>query len=189
VARWAANGSDRCCKTTPCFCLAMAAAIVILANGATPVLAQQPTTVQPLQGQSPDLVQQDMAACQSAATQSSGHNPTQPPVAAAPAGPSGQRLRGAAAGAVAGGVRAGARGNQYEAWDEVDDDRKQDYRRDEAQSAARAGAAVGGVRARQDRREARRQQGQQQQQQASAADAWSQAYEGCLQGRGYSVTP
>jgi hypothetical protein len=86
-------------------------------------------------------------------------------------------------------VRAEARGNEHDAWDQVDDDRKQEYRRDEAQSAARAGVAVGGVRARQGRREARRQQGQQQQQQASAADAWSQAYQGCLQGRGYSVTP
>lgn len=189
MAGWAVSDCDRNYRTMSRCRLAMIAAIVAFGDGGPRVLAQQPTTVQPLEGQSSTVVQQDMAACQSSATQSSGYNPTQPPVATAPAGPSGQRLRGAAAGAVAGGVRAGARGNQYEAWDEVDDDRKQEYRQNEAQSAARAGVAVGGVRARQDRRGARREQGQQQQQQASAADAWSQAYGGCMQGRGYSVTP
>jgi hypothetical protein len=189
MAGWAIGGSDRPDRTMSRSCLVLAAALAVVWDGAPSLLAQQPTTVQPLQGQSSALVQQDMAACQSAATQPSSHDPTQPPVAAAPAGPRGQRLRGAAAGAVAGGVRAEARGNERDAWDEVDDDRKQEYRRDEARSAARVGVAVGGVQARQGRREARRQQGQQQQQQASAVDAWSQAYQGCLQGRGYGVTP
>jgi hypothetical protein len=144
------------------------------------------STVQPLQGQGAEQMQQDMASCQSAATQATGYSPSQAPVAAASVGPKGQRLKGAAAGAMAGGVRAEARGRQHDdAWDRVDDDRKQDYRQNEAQSAARAGAAVGGVRARQDRRETRRQQGQQQQQ----AGAWNQSYASCLQGRGYTVTP
>lgn len=148
-------------------------------------LAQQ-ATVQPLQGQSPEQMQQDIASCQGAATQATGYSPSQASGSAAPAAPSGKRLKGAAAGAVAGGVRAEARGRDHDdAWDKVDDDRKQDYRQNEAQAAARAGAAVGGVRTRQDRRDTRRQQGQQQQQ----AGAWNQSYTGCLQGRGYTVTP
>lgn len=149
-----------------------------------PLLAQQ-ATVQPMQGQSPEQVQQDMAACQSAATEATGFSPSQPPVAAAPAGPSGKRLRGAAAGAVAGAVRAEARGSDSDAWDEADEDQKQDYRQEEAQSSARAGAAVGGMATRADRRQGRREQGQQEQQ----ASAWSEAYNSCLQGRGYTVTP
>jgi len=164
--------------------LMLTVAVAFIIAGPQPLLAEQ-ATVQPMQGQTPEQMQQDMAACQSAATEATGFSPSQPPVAAAPPGPSGKRLRGAAAGAVAGGVRAEARGSDYEAWDEVDDDRKQDYRQEEAQSSARAGAAVGGMASRVDRRQGRRQQGQQQQQ----ASAWNQSYSSCLQGRGYTVTP
>ena len=159
--------------------------MIALAVAAPHAAGAQQTTVQPLQGQGPEQVQQDMAACQNSATQATGYSSSQQPVAAAPSGPSGKRLKGAAAGAVAGGVRAEAHGNNSEAWDEVDDDRKQDYRQDEAQASARAGAVVGGMATRSDRRQGRRQQGQQQQQ----TSAWSQSYKGCLQGRGYSVTP
>jgi hypothetical protein len=133
----------------------------------------------------PEQVQQDMAACQNSATQATGYSPSQQPVAAAPSGPSGKRLKGAAAGAVAGGVRAEARGNDSQAWDNADDDRKQDYRQDEAQASAKAGAAVGGMATRSDRRQGRREQGQQQQQ----ASAWGQSYKSCLTSRGYAVTP
>jgi hypothetical protein len=164
---------------------ALAGALVIALAVAAPLSAgAQQTTVRPLQGQPPEQVQQDMAACQNSATQASGYSPSQAPVAAAPTGPSGKRLKGAAAGAVAGGVRAEARGNDSEAWDNVDDDRKQDYRQDEAQASARAGAAVGGMATRSDRRQGRREQGQQQQ-----ASAWGQSYKSCLTSRGYAVTP
>jgi hypothetical protein len=159
-------------------------ALAIAAAAAWPASAQQ-MTVQPLQGQSAEQLQQDMAACQSSATQATGYSPSQPPVAAAPSGPSGKRLKGAAAGAVAGGVQAEARGNESQAWDEIDDDRKQDYRQDEAQASAQAGAAVGGMASRSDRRQGRRVQGQQQQQ----TSAWSQSYQSCLTSRGYAVTP
>src|SRR5687767_242852 len=135
-------------RRCPWMVLAVAATLV-LADTARP-LAQQ-VTVQPLQGQSPEQMQQDTASCQSAATQSTGYSPGQAPAAAAPAGPSGQRLKGAAAGATAGAVRAEARGREYDdAWDKADDERKEEYRSNEAQSAAKAGAAVGGMRARQD---------------------------------------
>jgi hypothetical protein len=164
--------------------LMLTVAIAFIIAGPQPLLAQQ-ATVQPMQGQTPEQMQQDMTACQSAATEATGFSPSQPPLAAAPAGPSGKRLRGAAAGAVAGAVRAEARGSDSDAWDEADEDRKQDYRQEEAQSSARAGAAVGGMATRADRRQGRRQQGQEQQQ----ASAWNQAYNSCLQGRGYTVTP
>jgi hypothetical protein len=165
---------------------ALAGALVIALAVAAPLSAgAQQTTVQPLQGQPTEQVQQDMAACQNSATQASGYSPSQAPVAAAPTGPSGKRLKGAAAGAAAGGVRAEARGNDSEAGDKVDDDRKQDYRQDEAQASARAGAAVGGMATRSDRRQGRREQGQQQQQ----ASAWGQSYKSCLTSRGYAVTP
>lgn len=121
-------------------------------------------TVQPLQGQSPEQVRQDMAACQNSATQATGYSPSQEPVAAALSGSSGKRLKGAAAGAVAGSVRAEACGNDSAAWDEVDDDRKQDYRQDEAQSSAKASAVVGGMSTRSEGR-----QGQQQ----HHATAWT----------------
>jgi hypothetical protein len=158
--------------------------LALAAAAPWPASAQQ-MTVQPLQGQSPEQVQQDMATCQNSAMQATGYSPSQQPVAAAPSGPSGKRLKGAAAGAVAGGVRAEARGNDSEAWDNADDDRKQDYRQDEAQASARAGAAVGGMATRSDRRQGRREQGQQEQQ----AGAWGQSYTSCLTSRGYGVTP
>jgi hypothetical protein len=164
----------------------LAGAVLIALAVAVPHAAgAQQATVQPLQGQAPEQVQQDMAACQNSATQATGYSPSQQPVAAAPSGPSGKRLKGAAAGAVAGGVRAEARGNDSQAWDNADDDRKQDYRQDEAQASAKAGAAVGGMATRSDRRQGRRDQGQQQQQ----AGAWGQSYKGCLTSRGYAVTP
>ena len=42
---------------------------------------------------------------------------------------------------------------------------------------------------RQERRQGRRETSQAQQQQANAAAAWDQSYRGCLQKRGYVVTP
>lgn len=152
--------------------------------------AQQQVTVQPQQGQTSQRTQEDMASCQSAATQSTGYAPSQQQAAASrPSGPGGKRLKGAAAAAVGSSVRTEARGSQYEAWDKADDDRKGDYKKNQAESAARAGAAVGGIQARQGRRETRRHQGQQQQAQAQKASAWDQSYKACLQGRGYAVTP
>lgn len=126
-------------------------------------------TVTPLKGQSSELMQQDIAACQA---QSGG-------TSSADSTPSGGRARGAATGAVAGAAVAGARGRQHEeAYDRVDDDVKQEYRQNQAKDAAVAGAVVGGSRQRQDRREDR--------QDASQA---SSAYATCMQQRGYQVAP
>jgi hypothetical protein len=55
--------------------------------------------------------------------------------------------------------------------------------------AAAAGAVVGGAKQRQDRREARGAEQQQAAQAQPQASAYDQAYQGCLLGRGYTVTP
>jgi hypothetical protein len=126
-------------------------------------------TVTPMNGQSAELTQQDVTACQS---QAGGTGNAAPP-------PSGGRARGAATGAVAGAAVAGVRSNQHEALsDRVDDDVKQDYRQEKAKNAAVAGAVVGGSRQRQDRRET-----------AQTNAAASSAYTSCMQQRGYQVTP
>ena len=75
-------------------------------------------TVTPMKGQSADMTQQDVAACQSQAGGTGNAAPQ-----------SGGRARGAATGAVAGATVAGVRSNQHEELsDRVDDDVKQDYR-------------------------------------------------------------
>ncbi|MGF6207946.1 hypothetical protein [Pseudomonas frederiksbergensis] len=128
-------------------------------------------TVVPLKGQSSQQVQADMSDCKNvAASQASS---TAPPAA-------GGRLRGAAVGAAAGAVGAEVRGRQHdEFYDRAGDDAKQAYRQNNAQQTAAAGAMVGGARQRQQRRA---------QQQTTSTNS-SAAYTGCLQGRGYQVTP
>ena len=140
--------------------------------------------------QAQDQMQMDVADCQRIATQSTGQNPAQAPAqsTAPPAGspPAGGRVRGAAVGAAAGAARAEVRGGQYQAYDKLPDDAKQDYRQNEARSAAAAGVVVGGARQRQQRREQATAQEQQAAQADAAATAYQQAYNACMQGRGYS---
>lgn len=133
-------------------------------------------TVTPLKGQTPELTQQDIAACQAQSANTSS-------AAAADTPSAGGRARGAAAGATAGAVVAGARGRQHEeVYDRMDDDTKQAYRQNQAKDAAAAGMVVGGSRQRQDRRQDRANQAQQ------SANA-SSAYAACMQQRGYQVGP
>lgn len=132
-------------------------------------------TVTPLKGQSPEITQQDIAACQSQSGSAASTSPDTPQA--------GGRARGAAAGAAAGAVVAGARGRQHEeVYDRMDDDTKQAYRQNQAKDAAAAGMVVGGSRQRQDRRQDRASQNQQN-------AAASSAYTTCMQQRGYQVTP
>ncbi|WP_191578556.1 YMGG-like glycine zipper-containing protein [Achromobacter insolitus] len=132
-------------------------------------------TVTPLKGQSPELTQQDIAACQA----QSGTTAT----ASTDTPQAGGRARGAAAGAAAGAAVAGARGRQHEeVYDRMDDDTKQAYRQNQAKDAAAAGMVVGGSRQRQDRREDRATRSQQ------SANT-SSAYAACMQQRGYQVGP
>lgn len=129
----------------------------------------QAESIVPLKGQSSQQTQIDINDCHSIASSS----PTSTPQA-------GGRLKGAAVGAAAGAAGSEVRGRQHdEVYDRVDDDRKQDYRQNRAQQTAAAGAVVGGSRQRQERRA----------QSKTDAAASSSAYTGCLQGRGYQVTP
>lgn len=126
-------------------------------------------SVVPLKGQTYQQTQIDINDCHSIASTSTTSTPQ-----------AGGRLKGAAVGAAAGATAAEVRGRQHdEFYEAVDDDRKQDYRQNRAKETAAAGAVVGGARQRQDRREQRR----------TDASASSSAYTGCLQGRGYQVTP
>jgi hypothetical protein len=140
-----------------------------------PCLSATAQNVTALKGQSPELTQQDIAACQAQAgnTESASSDTPQ----------AGGRARGAAAGAAAGAAVAGARGHQHEeAYDRMGDDTKQAYRQNQAKDAAAAGMVVGGSRQRQDRRQDRANQSPQ------ATNA-SSAYADCMQQRGYQVVP
>ncbi|WP_234015697.1 YMGG-like glycine zipper-containing protein [Achromobacter spanius] len=133
-------------------------------------------TVTPLKGQTPELTQQDIAACQAQSANTTSAAGADTPSA-------GGRARGAAAGAAAGAAVAGARGRQHEeVYDRMDDDTKQAYRQNQAKDAAATGMVVGGSRQRQDRRQDRADQAQQ------TANA-SSAYAACMQQRGYQVGP
>lgn len=128
----------------------------------------QAESIVPLKGQTSQQTQIDIKECQSIASTSSS------------APQAGGRLKGAAVGAAAGATGAEVRGRQHdEFYENVDDDRKQDYRQNRARQTAAAGAVVGGARQRQERRA----------QSKTDAAASSSAYTGCLQGRGYQVTP
>lgn len=127
-------------------------------------------SVVPMKGQSSQQTQADISECHNIAAGSVSTTST----------PSGGRLKGAAAGAAAGATAAEVRGRQHdEFYDRVDDDTKQDYRQNRAGQTAAAGAVIGGARQRQERRA----------QNKTNAAAVSTAYSGCLQGKGYQVSP
>jgi hypothetical protein len=152
------------------------------------VASAQAVEVKPTQGQSPEQMTKDIAECQGLATQSSGYNPGAPPAPVSSAPPAvGGRLKGAAVGGAAGSVAAGARGG--EVYDNASDDAQQEYRQNQAQGAAAAGAVVGASRQRQQRRANREADQQATAQAQSQAAAYDSANQGCLAGRGYSVTP
>jgi len=154
-------------------------------------------TVIPMQGQTPDQIQADVATCQAQAKTAYDQalaSAGQPAPATSSAPPSGSRLRGAAAGAAVGAATAEVRGNQYDNYDRIDEDVQQEYRQNQAQDAAVAGAVVGGARQRQSRRQQQQQTEQQAQQQSAAGSqtadsASAQTYSACMSGRGYSLSP
>ncbi len=133
-------------------------------------LAQAETLI-PLNGQSPEQIQSDIAACQSQAGSASQST-------SSAAG--GERLRGAAKGAAAGAAAAQIRGNRHdEIYGQVNDDIKQEYRQNQARETAAIGMVAGGAKHRQNRREASQ----------DASTGNSQAYNSCMTGRGYSISP
>ena len=124
------------------------------------VSAQQ--YVYPAKGQSPQKQKSDEAACHQWAVQQSGFDPAKPaPAPAQPTGPTGARVRGAAAGATVGAITGNDR------------------------SDAAVAGAVGAASAQrgQKRQQARAQQAETSQQQAS----FQKARGVCLEGRGYTV--
>jgi hypothetical protein len=144
--------------------------------------------VTPTKGQSPEQMQKDITECQAAATQTTGFNPSAPPPPAAePDAKAGGRVKGAAKGAAVGAVAANVRGGDV--YDNASDEAQKEYRQNQAQSAAAAGAMVGASKQRQDRRDARKDEKQQAEDTKTKAAAYDQSYQGCLTGRGYTVTP
>ncbi len=124
--------------------------------------------IYPANGQTPEQQQKDEGECHSWAVQNGGYDPSNPPVAQTatqPSGPTGSRLRGAAAGAVVGGVADGDKSD-----------------------AAVVGAVMGGSR---ERRQKRKAQNQAQSTASSAQQSGQAAYDNaraaCLEGKGYSV--
>jgi YMGG-like Gly-zipper len=150
--------------------------VVLVALTAGPAaLAQQPL-IYPAKGQSADQQNKDQGECYIWAKQQTGVDPvalaqtasSQPP----PAGPQGERVRGAAGGAAAGAIIGGVAN-------------------DDAGKGAAVGAVVGTMAggARQ-RRGARAQQQQQQQAQAQTQQSlasYNRAFSACMEGRGYVV--
>ncbi len=134
--------------------------------------------IYPAKGQSPEQQQKDVSECSTWAVQNSGYDPSHPPAAPAPtqaaqpSGPSGSRLRGAAAGALVSEV--------------VDGNNK---------NSAIAGAVIGGSRERRKNAAAAQQvqatNTQQQQAYEDKKNASQASYDksraACLEGKGYSV--
>jgi hypothetical protein len=123
----------------------------------------------PAKGQSQAQQQKDEAACTDWATQQSGFDPRNPPVAAqaqaAPVTGSGARAKGALVGAGIGAVAGGDAGD-----------------------AAVAGAVAGGViRRGKNRRAARAQNDASAQAVAASQAGFDQARASCLSGRGYTL--
>ncbi len=151
-------------------------AIFVLALIAGPAaLAQQPL-IYPSKGQSADQQNKDQGECYVWAKQQTGIDPvavaqassSQPP----PAGPQGERVKGAAGGAAAGAVIGGVAN-------------------DDAGKGAAVGAVVGTMAGgSRQRRTARAQQQQTQQVQAQSQGAmatYNRAFAACMEGRGYVV--
>lgn len=151
-------------------------AVVVLALAAAAVaLAQQPL-IYPSKGQSADQQNKDEGECYTWAKQQTGVDPvavaqassSQPP----PAGPQGERVRGAARGAAAGAVIGGVAN-------------------DDAGKGAAVGAVVGtmagGSRQRRAARGQEQQQQQVQQQTQGALASYNRAFAACMEGRGYVV--
>ncbi|MCK7497254.1 MAG: glycine zipper family protein [Comamonadaceae bacterium] len=129
----------------------------------------------PAKGQSAKTMEKDKTNCQTWAKKETGVDPLvlaqKSAEQAPPAGPQGERVRGAAKGAAAGAVVGAVAGDAGKG----------------AAIGATAGVMAGGAR---QRGKAKAEQGAQQQQQAQtkqALDKYNRAYTACLEGKGYTV--
>lgn len=146
-----------------------AGAVVAMLAVSTGAWAQKPS-VYPAKGQSAQQQATDDTQCQSWAKQDTGIDPavvSSAPVA--PAGPQGERLRGAARGAAGGAVLGEiAHGDSSKG----------------AAVGATVGVMAGGARSRHNQAA---QVQQAQAQKAQALDTYYRAYGACMQGRNYTV--
>jgi hypothetical protein len=148
-------------------------ALALIAGSVT--LAQQPL-IYPSKGQSADQQNKDQGECYTWAKQQTGVDPVAVAQASssqpAPAGPQGERVRGAAGGAAAGAIIGGVAN-------------------DDAGKGAAVGAVVGtmagGSRQRRAARGQQQQQQQVQQQNQGAIATYNRAFTACMEGRGYVV--
>ncbi len=143
----------------------------------------------PLNSQSSEQTQQDINECQGLAKQSTDSSLPAAQTSEDDGNRRGDRarLRGARTGAVAGAAAAEARLERNdELHQSMTHEQRQDYRHDQAASTAVAGAVVRGSQA---RRERRRDEKESTQASMDKNDAYTQAYHGCLLGRGYKLSP
>ncbi|HZF25715.1 MAG TPA: hypothetical protein VEZ88_05600 [Steroidobacteraceae bacterium] len=142
----------------------------------------------PAKNQTAEQQTKDKTECEGWAKQNTGIDPvavaqTPPPTAQAPpppAGPTGERVKGAARGAAAGAVVGEVASNDAD---------------EGAKYGAAAGVVAGGRRARQEKAAAQQQAQASTQQQAQAAEAakqekiatYQRAVSACMEGRGYAV--
>jgi len=163
------------------------AALVGSSLATSPALAQQAAPIPaatPLQGQTGDKVALDQSQCQGSATQTTGFVPGTAAPTPQDTGPSGARVKGAAAGAATGAVVGGIQNNNHpNAPDAVRDE----HRGNQASTGAKAGVVAGGVATRQNRRSAKKENEQAADQYATSQTNWQNSYKACLQQRGYSV--
>ncbi|MEM5315078.1 YMGG-like glycine zipper-containing protein [Paraburkholderia sp. JHI869] len=144
---------------------------ILIAGTALPVLAQQ-TVVYPSKGQSAQQQSSDEGACYAWAKQRTGIDPAVVANAAPQAqAQNGQRVRGAAEGAAVGAAAGAIGGNAGHG----------------AAIGAVAGTVAGGVAHRRQERAAEAQNAQTEAAQQQALASYHQAWNACMQGRGYSV--
>jgi hypothetical protein len=143
------------------------AAVITAALSLAPALAAQPI-IYPAKGQSPEKQNKDDGECYTWAKKNSGVDPaTMANAPPPPAGPQGERARGAARGAVGGAAIGAIAGD--------------------AGKGAGAGAVVGTMRGGHQARQREAAQNQQSAQQGQAMDSYYRAYSACMSGRGYTV--
>ena len=127
-------------------------------------MAQIPPGVRPLQGQTAEQTQIDVAQCRNVASEATGYVPGANVAVPQPMGPAaGGRARGAVVGAGVGAIVG------------------------DVGTGAATGAVAGGMNQRQNRRMSAAQQQQAAAAQSQRATAWMNNNVGCLQARGYAV--
>jgi hypothetical protein len=169
--------------------------VALLAFGA-PVMAQSPplpsgqaavTSAGTVPATPTSVVERqalDEAECKNLASQATGFIPgTSPAVTAAPQGPQGQRVAGAARGAAAGAIVGEMQGNNYP---NAPGSLQEQHREDQAATGAALGVVAGGSKARQSRRQSAEQQQKEQADAQAKSQAWDSQYRGCMTQRGYS---